>query len=407
VVSAGGVMPLDLNTLELGDVIAGTPGASSYSGQIGDMVYADGHVYAVKQSTGILVIDTEKDELVKTIEDKNIQGITRSMDGNVWAASKNSLTCIDPATTEVTETVALPDGQSISCDWGSWRPTQFFASAKENRLFWGFTSWEIGTDISTAADNVYVKSIKELPGENNGMRYGTSRVDDRTGEVLVMTTKSYGMDAVYNTYHWIDYKTGEVVRTFVPYDYFWFQAMPIFPDKFEPEISLEDVEISPYAEPEEIDLSEMVSDADANCLQAAIEYAVSGEATDDSNAIATVALKGRRLTVTPKNFGTTTFTLSAVSNGRKVTRQIDVKVDDGSGIGDLSAGKRSVSATGGLVTVKGCAGYSFGIFSLTGQVVSGFDCESDFEQLRPTLSEGVYIIRGTDGTNSITAKIKL
>lgn len=405
--STGGVMPLDLNTLELGDVIAGTPGASSYSGQIGDMVYADGHVYAVKQSTGILVIDTEKDELVKTIEDKNIQGITRSMDGNVWAASKNSLTCIDPATTEVTETVALPDGQSISCDWGSWRPTQFFASAKENRLFWGFTSWEIGTDISTAADNVYVKSVKELPGENNGMRYGTSRVDDRTGEVLVMTTKSYGMDAVYNTYHWIDYKTGEVVRTFVPYDYFWFQAMPIFPDKFEPEISLEDVKISPYAEPEEIDLSEMVSDADANCLQAAIEYAVSGEATDDSNAIATVALKGRRLTVTPKNFGTTTFTLSAVSNGRKVTRQIDVKVDDGSGIGDLSAGKRSVSAAGGLVTVKGCAGYSFEIFSLTGQAVSGFDCESDFEQLRPTLSEGVYIIRGTDGTNSITAKIKL
>lgn len=405
--STGGVMPLDLTSLELGSVIAGTPGASSYSGQIGDMVYAEGHVYAIKQSTGILVIDTEKDELVKTIEDKNIQGITRSMDGNVWAASKNSLSCIDPATTEVIETVSLPAGQSISCDWGSWRPTQFFASAKENRLFWGFTSWEIGTDISTAADNVYLTSVKELPGDNNGMRYGTSRVDDRTGQVLVMTTKSYGMDAVYNTYHWIDYKTGEVVRTFVPYDYFWFQAMPIFPDKYEPEISLEEVSVSPYDEPKEIDLSEFVSDADDNDLQAAIEYAVSGDAANAGNDAATVTLAGRKLTVTPKDLGNTSFTLSAVSNGRRVNKNIDVKVGIDTGIGNPGTGKRSVSATAGLVIVKGCAGYSFEIFNLTGQAVSGFGCESDFEQLRPALPEGVYIVRGTDGTNSITAKIKL
>lgn len=405
--STGGVMPLDLTTLELGEVIEGTPGASSYSGQIGDMVYADGHVYALKQSTGILVIDTEKDELIKTIEDKNIQGITRSMDGNVWAASKNSLTCIDPATTDVTETVTLPDGQSITCDWGSWRPTQFFASAKENRLFWGFTSWEIGTDISTAADNVYVKSVAELPGDNNGMRYGTSRVDDRTGEVLVMTVKSYGMDAVYNTYHWIDYKTGEVVRTFVPYDYFWFQAMPIFPDKYEPAISLEDVNISTSDEPKEVDLSEVVSDADANSLQVAIECAVSGEAANAGNEVATVTLVGHKLTVTPKSLGNTSFTLTALSNGVKVNKDINIKVDDGSGIADLTAEKRSVSVTGGVVTVKGCAGYNFEIFSLTGQAVSAFHCESDFEQLRPMLSEGVYIIRGINGADSITAKIML
>lgn len=405
--STAGVIPLDLGTLEFGNVIEGTPGASKYSGQVGDMVYADGHVYAIKQSAGIMVIDTKTDKLVKTIEDKNIQGITRSMDGNVWAASKNKLIRIDPATTEVVETVDLPSGQSITCDWGSWRPTQFFASTKENRLFWGFTSWEIGTDISTTADNFYVTSVKELPGENNGMRYGTSRLDERTGEVLVMTTKSFGMDAQYNTYHWIDYKTGEIKRTFVPYDYFWFQALPIFPDKYQPEISMSDLQLNKGTDPTEFDLTEIVSDADANCLQAAIEYGLSGDASVDTDPVAYVALDGNKLTVTPKAEGSTSFVLSAVSNGVKTSRQINVNVSKGTDGVSVMYGNRSITVTDGILTVKGCAGYDFEIFSLTGQKVSEFECNSDYERIRTMLDEGVYIVRGSDGIHEIIAKIKL
>lgn len=405
--STGGVIPLDLTTLELGEVIEGTPGESLYSGQIGDMVYADGYVYAVKQATGILVIDVASDKLVKTIEDKNIQGITRSMDGNVWAASSTTLTCIDPSTTEVTETIDLPEGQRISCDWGSWRPIQFFASAKENRLFWGFTSWEIGTDISTVADNVYVGSVKDLPGDNNGMRYGTSRVDDRTGQVLVMTVKSFGMDALYNTYHWIDYKTGEVVRTFVPHDYFWFQALPIFPDKYLPEIGLSEIELNSDATPMEINLMDVVSDADANTLRNAIECAVSGAATDPDNDIAVVGLNGKTLVVTPVAEGKTSFTLQAVSNGREVSREISIKVNGTGGVGNLTVDKRTITAADGSLIIKGCNGYHFEVIDAAGRIIYGFDCGSDFMRTRLSLPSGLYIVRGTDHANEIVAKVRL
>lgn len=401
--STAGIFTFDVENLAVGSLIEGTAGKNAYSGQVGDMVCTGNRVYAVQQSTGVLVIDTATDELIKKIDDTTVQGIARSKDGNVWVASKAKLTCIDPATDEIIETVDLPSGQSITCDWGSWRPTQFFASTTENRLFWGFTSWEIGTDIATVADNSYVASVKNLPGENNGMRYGTSRLDERTGEVIVMTTKSFGLDAVYNTYHWIDYKTGEVKNTIVPQDYFWFQAMPIFPDANDPEISLADVELKPTDEPLEIELAEVVTDADVNFHPMAIECRI--EVPD--NTVASIEKDGSKLRITPKAEGETSFVLTAQSNGKTVSSQIPVKVSSTSGIDAFTNDTRSIVATDGMLTVKGCAGYEFEIISMSGRSVCAFGCDSDFETVRPVVEPGIYVVRGVSSNDMITVKIKL
>lgn len=401
--STAGIFTFDVDNLTTGSLIEGTAGKNAYSGQIGDMVCTGSRVYAVQQSTGVLVIDTESDLLIKKIDDTTVQGIARSMDGNVWVASKSKLTCIDPATAEIIETVDLPSGQTITCDWGSWRPTQFFASTTENRLFWGFTSWEIGTDIATVADNTYVTSVKELPGENNGMRYGTSRLDERTGEVIVMTTKSYGLDAVFNTYHWVDYKTGEVKNTIVPQDYFWFQAMPVFPDAHDPEISLARIDLKPSDEPLEIDLADIVTDGDVNFHPMSIECRV--DAPD--NDVVSIDKDGGLLRVSPKAEGETSFVLTAQSNGKVVSARIPVTVSNTTGVDGISTNIHSITAADGLLTVKGCAGYDIEIISMSGRAVCAFGCGSDHETIRPVVESGIYIVRAMSNEDTIIAKVKL
>ena len=403
--STAGIFKFDVDKLEVGSLIEGTAGKNAYSGQVGDMVCTGSRVYAIQQTTGVLIIDTATDELIKKIDDTAVQGIARSKDGNVWVASKSKLTCIDPATDEIVETVDLPAGQSITCDWGSWRPTQFFASHTENRLFWGFYSWEIGTDISEAKS--YLTSVKDLPGDNNGMRYGTSRVDDRTGEVIVMTSKGFGLTAVYNTYHWIDYKTGEVMNTIVPEEYFWFQAMPIFPDANAPEIALDKVELLPDDEPLEIMLDEVVTDADVNYHPMAMVCRIEPAPESRSVSVADVELDGGLIRISPKAEGSTSFTLVAQSNGKVASRTIPVTVAKTTGIDSFTTDVRSVTAAGGVITIKGCEGYEFEIVSAAGVSVSAFSCGSSVETVRPVVPRGIYVVRGFNGTDTITAKVAL
>lgn len=397
-----GIFVYNVLSDEVGNVIEGTAGKSAYSGQVGDMVCTGNRVYAVQQSTGVLVIDTESDRLLKTIADTKVQGITRSADGNVWVASTNTLTCIDPATDEIVETVSLPSGQTITCDWGSWRPTQFFASTRENLLFWGFSMWEIGTDINDVKPYI---SLKELPGENNGMRYGTSRYDERTGEVIVMTELAYGLSAEFNTYHWVNPKTGEVTRTIVPERYYWFQAMPVFPDAYEPQILLDEVKIGKTDEPFVIDLAEVVSDDDLNYHPRNIRYSVSLPVAREAAPVQ-FSQDGSRLTITPVEVGETSFTVTGESNGRVVSKEIPVRVVLNTGIDGVGTGSRSITATAdGAVNIQGCAGYTFEIMNVGGQTVAAFSCDEDHCVVCPMLPAGIYVVAGRGNGTAISAKI--
>lgn len=82
------------------------------------MLKAYKYVFAIQQNVGTNVIDTETDKLVKTIENKDIQGIAQTPDGKVWLASTNKIERLDPLTLLTDTTVALPEGMTISCSWG-------------------------------------------------------------------------------------------------------------------------------------------------------------------------------------------------------------------------------------------------------------------------------------------------
>lgn len=125
-----------------GDLTPGNPQGALYSNQVGDMVYSSGHVFAVMQDRGLLVIDTETDTHKTTLGDGFVQAVTQSADGNIWYARNNTVTgvvtlhCVDPETLEDLGEYALPEtAGTINTGWGAWRSANFFASKTNNILF--------------------------------------------------------------------------------------------------------------------------------------------------------------------------------------------------------------------------------------------------------------------------------
>ncbi|MGM9805168.1 MAG: DUF5074 domain-containing protein, partial [Candidatus Aphodosoma sp.] len=379
--STGGIYPFSLDSLKFigNTAIPGTRGASLYSGQTGDMVKSGNYVYAAKQSDGVLVIDCTADTLVKTIRLKGIISVARTKDGNVWIGENKKFHRIDQNTLEIAESYDMPNNTNISgggfWSWGSWRPAQFFGSNKENRLFFGFYSWEVGTDISEA--KCYLDGLASLPGDNNKMFYGVSRLDERTGEVIVMTVKGYGYSAVFNTYHRVDYKTGEVKSTFIPDEGFWFQSMPVFPDKYEPVVNLDEIMVNSRLEGKDIPLANYVSDLDVNYPQdfTYMLYTAGNERIEDNtHAVSivndTLHIDRSKITTAPQ-----TFILSAENNGREVKKEFSVVLSYDKFFVDLSVNNAAMG------TVSG-----------GGYINDGFECT-----ITATANPGYKFVQWSDG----------
>lgn len=436
-----GIYIIDLNDIKVtgkigtGDAV----NADLYSGQIGDMVHAGNYVFAIKQKTGTFIIDVNTDEVVKTIEDADVQGVTQSADGNVWIATldgkASKFVCIDPATLEERAelTTVMPEEiGAVTCGWGAWRTTQFFGCNSKNVLWFSpgssvsnggagaFYSWEIGTD-PTNIKPVFDLKNPVLPSHNRNVAqatYGTSRYDDRSGELIVMTTEYKASGHYrYNWTHFVNPTTGEITKTIDLEPYYWFQAVPIFPDKEEPKLAegfngVEfDVTDSAFdtAQAEEIDLAALVSDADNNdynitfALPAETETAENGTTTGDTGTeTATGAveysLDGTILTVKPAAYGSTVVNVNATSNGRVSTIAIPVTVGGTNAIGNATNGTRGLRADVNRIVISGCKGTVFTVCNAAGAVMTQFTADSDEFVARFNFRSGVYIISG-NGTS--------
>lgn len=343
--TTAGVVVFDVDNMEVGDAILGIGGENSRNLYIGDMVKAGRYVFVVEGYAGVHVIDTETDMLVETIPNTNVQGIAQSSDGNVWIASINALTCIDPATLDVKDTQTLPDGVKIMCQWGSWRPAAFCASRTENVLYWNqggswangdeFYRYEIGTDITLLK---LFFTIEGLPSNDEGRAqvvYGTARYDDRTDRLVILTTQSgYGANYEHNWIHLVNGTTGKLENTITMEQYYWFPELPVFPDKYAPEFAgvESSIELTANGIAHTVDLAGKVTDPDNISYNITTALADAGDA-----AVATARLDGTTLTVSPVAEGGTKIVLTAESNGVVTEFPITVTVGTSSGISDIEA----------------------------------------------------------------------
>ena len=381
------------------------PSGGLYNGQVGDMVLAGSHVFALKQDGGVYIIDTDTDKIVKTVEDKNVQGITQGSDGNVWYATivdkQSNFVCLDLNTFEEIDRIVVPaEIGSVSCGWGAWRTTQFTASMKTPYLFFA-----PGASISNGGSGVYyscnteTKEIKKIiditqldahtPGIKQGA-YGTIRYDDRAGILIVGTTEFKASGHYrYNWTHFVDAESGEIVRTVALRPYYWFQSMPIFPDVCDPEI--DDVEMFLEDEP----LTVAFSDDDNIDANIRVTFEPESRAGED---VADINVDGHRITVTPKALGAKTYRLTVESNGRVVSRDFTVTVPTVSGIADPES-IFGIYAEGGSIVALGLEGVKVTVCDASARMLDTFVPDAARYSRPAVYPAGIYIVKMANGAS--------
>ena len=410
-----GVVVFDVKNMKVGNIIEGTQGIDLYNGQIGDMIKAGKYVFAIQQDKGTNIIDTETDQLIKCIENVNIQGITQSFDGNVWLASSTTLDCLNPETLEIEETLNLPQGAEITCSWGAWRPTPFCASRTKNNLYWNggsnimeggsnYYCYEIGTEINNLKPLFTISELEGSAPETKQTTYGTLRYDDRTDELLIMTTQSGGStNYEHNWIHIVNGTSGELKKTLKLKQYYWFQAIPIFPDKYAPEINNleESLSLKINDGTQKINLAGKITDKDN------LAYNITKTLKNIGNeTIATATLENNLLVITPKSAGETTITLAVESNGVITEQPIHITVSKGTGINDIETPK-AVYSKDNQIIIYGYEGYQFVLYDESGKAVSTFQSTNKNFSIKPNIPSGLYILKGNNATECISYKVML
>ena len=435
---------LDTRTLTLGGMVDGiASGANKYNGQIGDMVAIGKYAFAIQQGVGVHVIDIATDKVVKTfpVESNDAsgmgypQGITVTADGNVWVATTAGASsglctfrCIDPSTLDVTDSVDLPEGQRVTCGWGAWRSTNFFASKSENAIWYGagveasivsgntgYYKWTVGSDIAGIQPVfVFPNNLAGVDSKTFQAPYAGVRYDDRKNQLLVAATHGASSNYRYNWLHFVDCKTGDIVNTIKLKDYYWFPSMPIFPDKYAPEFSdLPEVSVDLAKDGDifTIDLKDYVTDKDN--IDAAIRLSiVGGDAVAADNTVSdkrlvNATLENGVLTITPLIAGHGNLNVKAESNGKTTTVSIPYAVEDSaSGIHNVDGVAGTLSVCDNIVIVKNMAGTTFAVYDMAGRVVGAFVADSDCARVALTLPSGVYVVAATSGSHTLKFSIQ-
>lgn len=400
--SSAGIYVLDPATFALSETaIAGTDG----TGQVGMMARVGKYVFATKQGVGVLVIDPETDTVVETIENTDVCGLTVTKDGTVWAGAEGNLMRIDPVTLG-TETLALPN--SIVSPWGTWMPDKLCAAVDENALFYayGTGSWtnsetSIGKllideegQISTDPDFNFV-----MPAANDDSKhqlsYGGIGVDPHTGKLVVLTTQSgYGANYSYNWVHMVNTLTGAVEKTVVMKnddgeDYYWFPAMPVFPDVAMPEIVLGDITVTEDGSMK-FGMDEIVKDVDNR-----VAYI---EVSSDDSDLFSVDCDGLGFEITPVGNGIGSITVTANSNGHVVEKTVTVDVSKSSVAGNVAdAIKVYPTLVDDFLNISGLDNDAVvTVYGLSGAVVvEQIGCNGMLDL--SSLDEGTYMVKIQSG----------
>lgn len=414
--SSAGIFTLDVaNNFTLSDAaIVGTAGESLYSGQIGMMARVGKYVFATMQSTGVLVIDPSTDAVVTTIENGNASGVIVSRDGTVWVPALSQIMRIDPVTLEY-QTIDLPN--TMTSIWGAWMPDKMCADPDEDALYYtyggSFFSGDaslgkliINDDGTLSDDPEFVFTMPDGAVEGRTqMFYGKIDIDPISGYLIATTTQSgYGTNYSYNWLHYIDRTTGEVVKsTIVTSDsgegYYWFPAMPVFPDNNAPEVDIDDISAS-IGDTFSYTVTEFLSDADNLPALAVVEV----ETSDES--IVTVGNDGLTFTVSAVGEGSAYIMLTANSNGRVIEKTISVEVANGTSSADMAADAGiSIVMAGEKLRVAAPDAGTVVVFGMDGrQVLSqGFAGSATIDLAG--LSNGAYIVKVVSANNLKTQKI--
>lgn len=326
----GGIKTFNIESLTLGEAIAGV------SGEIGNMCYAYGKVFAVSDEN-LYIIDAKTDKVEKTVTGAydTYKSVVTAKDGSVWVAAADKFIVYNPNDLENTKEIAYPVDAAVSSSWGSWNPGGLCASTQTNTLYWttGTSPWsknavcKYDIDASNANSSFYT-----LPNDEVGkMRvlYGAGLRVDPLSDNLVLQSCRDGWEYAYNWLFLLS-NTGTLNTSFVVADdkeptagngYYWFPSMPVFEDANKPQILLNQVMMGTNKKVE-IDLSTKVVDYDNIFATMATQVELLNKQDQ-----AKVSIAGNKLVIeSPAQEGNFKLKLTVVSNGVKVEKEIELVI---------------------------------------------------------------------------------
>ncbi len=399
--TSNGIWVFDIEKMEIGSQIAGTgnPHTSGYGqlyqAQIGTMVRVGAYVFAVHQENGILVIDAETDQLVETLAAptfENISGEMQSLgfgslvlskDGNLWASMALNTTGsgatypyvlkLNPYTFEQ-EYIPIPTHlgiEDIPNSWYAWTADSFCASTCENKLYWSGdngNSWFekrriFCLDIDKNEFSLVFDS-EEIPGD--WAIYGAGfRLHPVTNEIYATMFHSF----LEPTYEVMRLSTsGDLLQEYPLINNYWFTAMPVFPDRYGPEVSEAFTDLTLEKETR-IYLGNKVEDPD-NLAAAIVKSVVS--VSDE--VLLSAVVRHDSLVLTPKNqqAGIAEVCLLFNSNGKTVTKEIRVALLDPTGMSQIAASDLKVYTNPAhrTLTVEVANDTKIIVYNLSGQPMS-------------------------------------
>lgn len=328
----GGIKTFNIESLTLGDAIAGV------NGQIGNMCYAYGKVFAVSDEN-LYIIDAKTDKVEKTVTGSydTYKSVVTAKDGSVWVAAADKFIVYNPNDLEKTKEIAYPVDAAVSSSWGSWNPGGLCASTQTNTLYWttGTSSWSLNAvckyDIDASNAN---SSFYTLPNDEAGQKrvlYGAGLRVDPLSDNLVLQSCRDGWGDSY-AYNWLFLlsNTGTLNTSFVVADdkkptagngYYWFPSMPVFEDANKPQILLNQVMMGTKKKVE-IDLSTKVVDYDNIFATMATQVELLNKQDQ-----AKVSIAGNKLVIESQTQeGNFKLKLTVVSNGVKVEKEIELVI---------------------------------------------------------------------------------
>lgn len=437
--TSNGIFVLDLTTGKIGKRIAGTENplikggeangdgtGALYCNQIGIMLRAYDYVFAIQQDKGILVIDSETDEIITTIAGC-FGTMTQSLDGRIWAARNtnsvaqqypygysgeawqgNELVAIDPITLKTTTVnIAQMAGNTdliVGQTWYAWTAGSLCASTQENALYFSFSDnvWDwynsrkyiYKYDINNN-DIHQIFDTSTKTGDWYVYNSGTPRVSPHNGNVYISCFKNS-----ISTNNWIFFEItpdGEFVQSYTPIKNYWYPALFIFPDIYKPMVN-DFTPVAIYGEQTvAVPLAGMATDDD-NMSAAITKRVVS---VSNPSAISAVVKRDTLfVTALVNNEQTETVTVRFNSNGETVDKTLTANIHCATTALTTPNVNINLYTQGNQVLISGITqSTEITVFDMTGCIVSTMYATGD---ICLTLPQGVYIIRiGTQSYRTI------
>lgn len=323
--TSNGIFIFDLKNNLVTGHIAGTEGST------GNMLLTSDYVFAV-QPNKVLVIKDHK--LHSTIEGGSYSSLCLSKDGHVWVGAGSKLIKINPSNLS-REEVSLPSGMVLNGSWGAWNAGGFCASTKTNSLYWalggsfggGTKVYRFDIDNPSSINNA---PLYTLPDKQ--IFYGAGiRVHPQTDELYIITTQDgFGSNFEHNWVHRVNATTGEQLEMLKLNQYYWFQALPIFPDPEMPLVTATDkIVLNGANATHSVKWEDLIADAD-NTTASITKRVVSNTHPQDLNV--TMDKDHLILSRTSVNEKTANLVLAFNSNGKVVTKSLKVELSNTVGI---------------------------------------------------------------------------